>query len=170
MGRKIFALVRTLVLSTLFLALWLWLLPRVVVGPDAYRGLRSAGLIPFVLGLAVGLWCAFEFAWRGLGTPAPFDPPRKLVITGPYRFVRNPMYVGMGIAILGEAWAFPQLMRFMLILFVILFMATNIFIAVYEEPALRRLFGADYEHYRAHVHRWIPRLTPFDMQRTPAVH
>ncbi len=170
MRRKIFALVRTLVVSALFLALWLWLLPRLVVGPNAYDGLRPAGLVPFILGLALGLWCAFEFAWRGLGTPAPFDPPRQLVITGPYRFVRNPMYVGMGIAILGEAYAFPQLSRFMLVIFVVLFMATNIFIAVYEEPALRRMFGSEYEHYCANVRRWIPRLTPFDMQRTPAVH
>src|SRR5512142_1722467 len=132
--RRMFVLARTIVISTLFLTLWLWVLPRVVVGPRAYDDSRLAGWIIAATGLTIGLWCVFEFAWRGLGTPAPFDPPKQLVITGPYRFVRNPMYVGMGIAILGEAAAFPQLSRFMLIVFVVLFMATNIFIAVYEEP------------------------------------
>lgn len=163
-------LARTVVVSTLFLTLWLWLLPRVVVGPAAYADSRLAGWIIAATGLAIGLWCVFEFAWRGLGTPAPFDPPKHLVVTGPYRFVRNPMYVGFFLAVIGEAIAFPHLTLFMLVLLAALFIATTLFIAFYEEPTLRRLFGAEFEHYCANVRRWIPRLTPFDMQRTPALH
>jgi protein-S-isoprenylcysteine O-methyltransferase Ste14 len=132
--------------------------------------MRPAGLPLFAIGLGIGLWCVFEFAWRGLGTPAPFDPPKQLVVSGPYRFVRNPMYVGFFLAVIGEAIAFPHLTRFMLLLLVALFIATTLFISFYEEPTLRRLFGADFEHYCANVRRWIPRLTPFDMQRTPALH
>lgn len=163
-------LARTVVVSTLFLTLWLWLLPRVVVGPAAYADSRLAGWIIAATGLAIGLWCVFEFAWRGLGTPAPFDPPKKLVITGPYRFVRNPMYVGFFIALIGEAIAFPHLTRFMLIMLIMLWMATTIFIVVYEEPTLRRMFGDEYAEYCRQVRRWVPRLTPFDNARIAALH
>ena len=162
-------LVRTVVVSTLFLTLWLWLLPRVVVGPDAYSAMRLAGLPLVVVGLGIGLWCAFEFAWRGRGTPAPFDPPKHLVSAGPYRYVRNPMSVGFFIAVAGEAIAFPHLTQFMLVMLPASFIATTLFIALYEEPALRRLFGNEYEQYCEHVHRWRPRLTPFDMQRNTAL-
>ncbi len=160
MGRKIFAVVRTIAVATLFLSLWLWFLPRWTVGRHAYDDPRPLGWFVFVPGLALAVWCAFEFAWRGLGTPAPFDPPRRLVVSGPYRYVRNPMYVGAGMAILGEAITFPNLTSLMLILFGALWLGSTLFIIVYEEPTLRRLFGNDYVEYCRHVHRWLPRLTP----------
>ncbi|HSP35745.1 MAG TPA: isoprenylcysteine carboxylmethyltransferase family protein [Thermoanaerobaculia bacterium] len=169
MARKIFALIRTAFFATLFLSLWLWFLPRWAAGPDAYAGARAFGLLVLALGIAIAGWCAFEFAWRGLGTPAPFDPPRRLVISGAYRYVRNPMYVGGGIATIGEAIAFPHLTGFMLIMTAALWVASTIFIAIYEEPVLRRMFGDDYVTYCANVRRWIPRLTPFDMPKVPAV-
>ncbi|HSP17590.1 MAG TPA: isoprenylcysteine carboxylmethyltransferase family protein [Thermoanaerobaculia bacterium] len=167
--RRVFALIRTVIIATFFLSLWLWFLPRWAVGNNAYADARLAGLILFIPGLLLAGWCALEFAWRGFGTPAPFDPPRRLVISGPYRFVRNPMYVGAGIAFLGEAITFPHLTTLMLAVFVVTWIASTVFIVVYEEPTLRRLFGDDYANYCRHVRRWLPRLTPFDNQTKAAV-
>jgi protein-S-isoprenylcysteine O-methyltransferase Ste14 len=155
---KSFALVRTLVVGMIFLSFWLWWLPRWlgwpmhVVHPEAWA--------VFAIGLDLGFWCAVEFALRGLGTPAPFDPPKRLVITGLYRFVRNPMYVGLGIALVGEAWLTGRI-EFIYEM-VVLWTAVAIMVIAYEEPALRRQFGGDYVGYCRHVPRWIPRLTPFD--------
>ena len=111
------------------------------------------------IGLAIGMWCAVEFALRGFGTPAPFDPPRRLVVTGLYRFVRNPMYVGLGIALFGEAWLTGRIE--ILYETLILLVAVTFFTVLYEEPALRRQFGGDYIEYCRNVGRWIPRLTPW---------
>jgi len=169
MGRRIFALVRTAFFATLFLLLWLRWIPFWIVGRDAYADPRPAGFPLLAIGIALGLWCAFEFAWRGLGTPAPFDPPRRLVVTGLYRFVRNPMYVGLGIALIGEAIVFPHLTISLLVMLGVLWIATNTFIVAYEEPTLRRLFGEEYALYCSAVRRWIPRLTPFDMPKGAAV-
>ncbi len=167
--RRLFALVRTVIVATFFLSLWLWFLPRWTVGNDAYADPWLPGLLLFIPGLTLAGWCALEFAWRGFGTPAPFDPPRRLVVSGPYRFVRNPMYVGAGMAILGEAITFPRLSGVMLILFGALWIGSTLFIVVYEEPTLRRLFGDDYIAYCRHVRRWLPRLTPFDNETKAAV-
>ena len=161
MARRLFALLRTAFFATIFLLLWLRWVPLWFVGSHAYDNPRPAGLAILAIGLLLGLWCAFEFAWRGLGTPAPFDPPRKLVVTGLYRFVRNPMYVGVGIAILGEAVAFPRLTNFSLLLLIVLWIVVTGVILFYEEPTLRRLFGDDYIEYCRNVRRWIPRLTPW---------
>jgi protein-S-isoprenylcysteine O-methyltransferase Ste14 len=120
------------------------------------------------IGAAIGLPCIWEFAWRGLGTPAPFDPPRRLVVTGPYRWVRNPMYLGMGIALLGEAIVFPHLTRVILIMIATMWVAVSVFIIAFEEPVLRTMFGKDYEAYCREVRRWIPRFKPFDKTQTPA--
>ena len=168
MGRKLFAVVRGILVSAMFLSLWLWFIPRWIAGPDAFSSPRSGGFIILAAGLAVMSTCMWEFAWRGLGTPAPFDPPRRLVVTGLYRFVRNPMYVGGALAIAGEAAAFPRLTGPMLVVLAVFWIFTNGFIFLYEEPALRRTFGPDYDDYCRHVRRWTPRLTPFDKGRTAA--
>jgi protein-S-isoprenylcysteine O-methyltransferase Ste14 len=169
MARRLFALARSLVVGSLFVSLWVYFVPRWIEGPDAFAGQRPLGWIVVAVGAAVGLPCVWEFAWRGLGTPAPFDPPRKLVITGPYRFVRNPMYVGMGFVLLGEALVFPNISEVLLVLMVVLWAAVTLFIVAFEEPVLRRMFGEDYEAYCRQVRRWIPRLRPFDKPPTAAV-
>jgi protein-S-isoprenylcysteine O-methyltransferase Ste14 len=161
MARRLFALVRTLVVAPAFISLWIYFVPRWIVGSHAFDNPRPLGWIVVAIGAVIGLPCVWEFAWRGLGTPAPFDPPRRLVITGPYRFVRNPMYVGMGIALIGEALVFPNIMWLMLAMVVSLWAVVSVFIIQYEEPTLRRMFGADYEAYFREVHRWIPRLRPW---------
>jgi len=163
MGRG-FAVARTLVVGTLFLSIWLYWLPlwfaRLEGVPLAPRH-RWAWPI-FAMGFALSFWCAMEFALRGRGTPAPFDPPRRLVITGLYRWVRNPMYLGLAITLVGEAILFPQIWREMVVLMAVLAVVVSVLVIRLEEPDLRRLFGADYEAYCRQVPRWVPRLTPFD--------
>jgi protein-S-isoprenylcysteine O-methyltransferase Ste14 len=162
MSRRVFALLRTLVVAPVFIALWTYLVPRWIVGPQTFNDPRPIGWLVVAVGALIAVPCVWEFAWRGLGTPAPFDPPRRLVISGPYRFVRNPMYLGFGVTLIGEALVFPHAAPAILGMMLILWALVSVFVIVYEEPTLRRLFGADYENYCRSVHRWIPRLRPFD--------
>jgi protein-S-isoprenylcysteine O-methyltransferase Ste14 len=161
MVRKLFALLRTLVVAPLFILLWLYFLPRWIAGPDVFKDPRPLGWIVVAIGAIIGLPCIWQFAWRGFGTPAPWDPPRKLVVSGPYRYVRNPMYVGMGTAMLGFVLVFPHAAAVVLGEMLFAAIAVNIFVMAYEEPALRGLFGDDYLDYCRHVRRWIPRLSPW---------
>jgi protein-S-isoprenylcysteine O-methyltransferase Ste14 len=109
-------------------------------------------------GIALYLWCLWHFATTGRGTPGPWDPPRRFVAVGPYRFVRNPMYISAALAIAGEAILFwsPALAVY----FVAFALVVHSFVVLYEEPTLRRLFGEEYEAYGRSVHRWVPRLRP----------
>jgi protein-S-isoprenylcysteine O-methyltransferase Ste14 len=162
-----FAVVRTLVIGTIFLSIWLYWLPLwfahlegVPLAPE-----RGWAWVIVAIGFGLSFWCAMEFAVRGRGTPAPFDPPRKLVVTGLYRWVRNPMYVGLGITLVGEAFLFREIWREMVVLIGLLWTAVTVMVGKKEEPDLRRQFGADYEAYCRHVRRWIPRVTPFETDR-----
>lgn len=107
-----------------------------------------------LLGGAIALWCILAFVTLGKGTPAPFDPPRRLVVRGPYRYVRNPMYIGAGLALAGAALFYrsPSLLGYAAGFLV----AMHLLVVFYEEPTLTRLFGDDYSAYRASVRRWLP--------------
>ena len=153
-------LLRTLVVFALFCWLWLWYVPFSLLGqPRALTGDPYALVLGMALG-AVGALvtgsCALEFALRGRGTPAPFDPPRRLVTGALYRRVRNPMYLGFGLVILAEALLLGSLP--MLGVLLGFWGLAHLFVVLYEERTLRRRFGADYEAYRAAVPRWLPRL------------
>src|SRR6266496_6810145 len=106
-------LIRALTYATLFIALVLVFVPGTVLEwsgvtrPGRWGPVQAVGLVAAALGLALALWCVLTFALVGRGTPAPFDPPRRLVVRGPYRFVRNPMYIGAGIALAGAAFFLP---------------------------------------------------------------
>ena len=131
--------------------------------------LRFAGGILVVLG-AAGLLDSFRrFAVQGLGTPAPVFPTRHLVVTGLYRYVRNPMYVAVVSAILGQALILGsvRLVEYGGLVWLLF----HSFVLVYEEPRLKASFGGEYEVFCAEVPRWIPRLTPFDghLNGLPAV-
>jgi len=121
----------------------------------AWSPLQWGGAAVFALGVTGLLWCGWNFAVIGLGTPAVWDAPRRLVVRGPYRCVRNPMYVAVGTAILGQSLFFGsvRLLPYLAIFGSIL----HLFVVFYEEPALREQFGADYEAYCRRVWRWIPR-------------
>ena len=170
MARRLFALLRSLFFSALFVSLWTWFVPRWMA---AGRPLVPVVTVPagvlMAIGGAIMVWCVFEFGWTGHGTPMPLDPPRRLVVRGAYRWVRNPMYVGMGLFLTGEALALPAITRSMLILVIVLWLVVTLFVVAYEEPTLRASFGDDYREYCAHVRRWIPRLTPFDKDSSAAV-
>lgn len=117
--------------------------------------IQFSGATLTLAGVGLALWCALTFAVLGRGTPLPFDPPRRLVIAGPYRWVRNPTAIGAGSALVGVALFYESLPFFM---FAGLFMlAIHAMVMLYEEPTLRRMFGAEYAAYCAKVSRWLPR-------------
>lgn len=105
-------------------------------------------------GAFVYFWCLWNFAVTGRGTPAPIDPPKKLIVRGPHRYVRNPMYLG----VLSVAFGWAVLFRSTEILLYGIGVALlfHLTVLVIEEPSLRRLFGAEYEEYCRTGHRWIP--------------
>lgn len=148
---------------------WSVILPGTVAGylPWRYFGLSAvqldfseplhlAGGLLFLTGALLLVLCIREFAVSGRGTLAPMDPPRELVVAGLYRYVRNPMYLSVATILLGELLLTRStgLLLFASVWFVIV----NLFVLGYEEPALRRRFGASYESYASRVGRWLPRL------------
>jgi len=158
----LFTIFRAIVYATLFIAFVLFYLPARVlswsglVRPTAIGAPQILGIVLGAAGAIIALSCVAAFAWIGRGTPAPFDPPRRLVIHGPYRFVRNPMYIGAALALAGAALFFlswPLLAYCGLLL-----LCASLFVLFYEEPTLRRTFGPDYESYCHRVHRWLPRI------------
>jgi len=114
------------------------------------------GLPVACLGLGIYLWTVWLFVSAGRGTPVPLDPPRSLVMRGPYRVVRNPMAVGFLLIFVGEAIAFgsPEILAYA----ALLFLAIHLFIVLVEEPGLKRRFGAPYTAYLESVPRWCPRI------------
>lgn len=123
------------------------------------EALRLFGAALTVVGFVPLIESFLRFALKGLGTPAPIAPPVKLVVSGFYRHVRNPMYVGVITAVTGEALFFASRALLWEVLFVAL--GFHIFVLLFEEPTLARQFGTEYETYRANVPRWLPRLTPW---------
>jgi len=157
----IFVLVRAVTYAALFIGFVLVYLPARflswsgVVRPVVIGAPQVAGMIMVTIGTAIALWCVFTFVFIGKGTPAPFDPPRKLVIRGPYRFVRNPMYIGAGMTLAGAALFYGSLS--ILIYAGVFLLVTHLFVVLYEEPTLRRTFGDEYEAYFRRVRRWLPK-------------
>lgn len=157
-----FVIFRAITYATLFVGFLLIYLPARllswsgIVRPTAWGASQIVGMIIGNTGALVALCCIFTFARIGKGTPAPFDPPRRLVIEGPYRFVRNPMYIGAGVALAGAALFYESLP---LLAYGALFLvACHLFVVSYEEPALRRSFGPGYEAYCHRVRRWWPNV------------
>lgn len=160
---KIPNLVRALVYATLFISFFLVFLPAQVLRWSGLEprqpveiGLpQMVGIALVVLGGLLAIWCVVMFATIGKGTAAPFDPPRRLVVRGPYRFVRNPIYVGAGLALGGAALFYTSLPLFGLLVFY--WIVLHALVHFYEEPTLKRTFGSEYEQYLRDVRRWWPR-------------
>ena len=113
--------------------------------------------LPFwIVGVVILVWCFWDFVQKGKGTPAPIEPPKELVVSGLYNYVRNPMYVGVLLVIIGHfLWfGFWNLLIYAVVVFIIF----SAFVIFYEEPNLKGRFGSAYEHYLNTVPRWIPRL------------
>ena len=112
------------------------------------------GFLPLLLGVGLYLWCAGAFTFIGKGTPAPIDAPKALVVEGPYRWVRNPMYIAVFSVVIGEALLFRS---FLLLGYALLVaVVVHLFVVFVEEPSLHRQFGASYETYLRTVSRWLP--------------
>jgi len=125
--------------------------------PAATGAEFGAAAVVIALGVAIYLYTAFwSFAAIGGGTPAPIAPTKILVVQGLHRFVRNPMYIGVGLVIGGQAWLFHSLALAVYVAFMLL--AAHLFVLFYEEPTLRKRYGEEYERYRASVPRWIPKF------------
>ena len=168
MASRLFVIVRAAFFASLFVALWTWFIPRWLAGGDLHPRWNAISIVLMTIGGLIMLRCVWDFAWRGRGTPAPWDPPRKLVVTGLYRWVRNPMYLGMAIFLIGEALLLPDITRELLIVLACALAVVTVFIMAYEEPTLRGLFGEDYVEYCRKVRRWIPRVRPFDNDKARA--
>jgi protein-S-isoprenylcysteine O-methyltransferase Ste14 len=116
-----------------------------------------AAIAVIVIGIAIYLYTAFwGFALIGGGTPAPIAPTKILVVKGLHHYVRNPMYIGVALAILGQAWLFHS--RRIAIYLACFWLIAHLFVLFYEEPTLRKQFGEEYDRYRETVPRWIPKL------------
>jgi protein-S-isoprenylcysteine O-methyltransferase Ste14 len=157
---RLFAAARGLLYTSGFVLLWWWAV--VSARPlDAHFGvelpawLQVPGLVLAALGVALALSCVVAFALVGKGTPAPFDPPREFVAVGPYRWVRNPMYLGAVSVICGIGLWLGSIGAIVVAVFFILL--THAFVLLYEEPSLEARFGASYLRYKESVARWLPR-------------
>lgn len=128
----------------------------VVARPETYGGVQLTGILVCAAGGTLALCCVFSFAILGRGTPAPFAAPRRLVTNGPYKLVRNPMYIGVGLFFTGTALFYESTLFFA---YVALFsVASHVFVVFYEEPTLQRTFGSEYSAYRSRARRWLPWL------------
>jgi protein-S-isoprenylcysteine O-methyltransferase Ste14 len=161
LGSALFFVVAPLVLAG-FIPRWVtqWEFRPAFFGVELTR--IVGGML--IIGGAPGLLDSFaRFALEGRGTPAPIAPPRKLVVSGLYRYVRNPIYIAVVSIILGQALLFGdgRLLWYGALLWVFFHVA----VVMFEEPALKQTFGAEYESFRTNVPRWIPRLTPWRAAR-----
>lgn len=163
--RVFFTALRAVVWAKAFLSLWTWLALAVRRHDAALGGALPAwapgvGWPLMVGGAAVDLTCFWLFVVRGRGTPAPFDAPREFVAAGPYRFVRNPMYLGAYAMMAGLALVLrsPAMLAFV----AVPAGCAHGFVLMFEEPDLAARFGEGYRAYQRAVPRWLPRLRPWD--------
>ena len=154
-------LARAATYATFFIGFLLIFLPRRILSATgiirpADIGLSQvAGMSLGAAGAALAIACILTFVFVGKGTPAPFDPPRRLVVRGPYRFVRNPRDLGAALAGGGAALFYRSIP--LLVYAGVFLLITHLLVVLYEEPALQRTFGGEYEAYRRRVGRWWPK-------------
>lgn len=142
-----------------------WKMHPPILGIPAFR---YFGVLLILLGAPILFDSFGRFALQGFGTPAPIAPPARLVVTGLYRYVRNPMYVGIAALIFGQALLLgnTQLLEYG----GFIWLAFHLFVLGYEEPKLRSTFPDEYSEYCRNVRRWIPRLTPWRRELQDSVH
>ena len=157
---------RTLIFTLLAPGLVWVLIPWMILrasrpaAPERLGAQQRAGALLALIGFSIYAWTASDFVRVGKGTPAPVFPTQRLVVTGLYRYVRNPMYLGVLTAIFGEVSFFQS--PWLLLYAGIFWLVVTIFVILYEEPTLQKSFREAYAKYRRNVRRWIPRLTPYD--------
>lgn len=152
---------RTVLYASGFIALFAWIALDLrsfdrIFGVGLPASLVSVGFVVMLAGAALAVSCIATFVVRGRGTPAIFDPPRQFVAVGPYRYVRNPMYIGGFTLFLGSALYLGSVA--ILLMAIVLVPAVHLFVVLYEEPTLKRKFDGPYESYLSTVARWLPRV------------
>jgi protein-S-isoprenylcysteine O-methyltransferase Ste14 len=142
-----------------------WWISRWQMRPPLFGifGLPILGVLLIAIGAPMLLDSFARFAIQGLGTPAPVLPTRHLVVSGLYRYVRNPMYVGVTATVFGQGLLFGNVR--VLEYGVFLWVAFHLFVLGYEEPKLTKIFGEEYLEFCRNVPRWIPRLKPWTSAR-----
>ena len=152
--------IRNLIFTILQPGLVVGLFPYLIAGDkfkivfhQPFGILQFAGIIIFLAGVALMLYCIYYFAIEGRGTLSPADPTKNLVVHGPYQFSRNPMYIGVMLILISEGIFFSSVTLW--IYAAIVFIAFNIFIVLHEEPRLEEDFGTEYQQYRKSVRRWL---------------
>lgn len=145
--------VRALIAFLLLPGMVAFVIPALVIAPRDARPFNPAGLLLLLPGVVVLLWCVREFYSAGRGTLAPWSPPTSLVVSGPYRFSRNPMYVGVLTILCGWALAYRSIV--LAIYAVIVAVAFHLRVVYYEEPWLGRTHAGTWPAYRARVRRWV---------------
>ena len=150
----------SLAVGCAFFTLCFWVLPHWLglhVALARHTGWRWAAAVPSVVGFAVAFRCVWDFGWTGHGTPSPLLPPKRLVVKGAYRYVRNPMYLGFFTGWTGLWVVFGRANILAIALACLVALGVALFVLGYEEPTLRKKFGPDYEEYCRNVRRWTPR-------------
>ena len=159
MSRRLWAILNTVLFTIFEPGTVAILIPHWLMGGYAWPANAPRtwlGALLFCCGVAIYFRCAWEFAVRGLGTPAPIAPTQFLVTTALHRYIRNPMYVGVAMAILGQAAIFRSL--HLAEYAAVMLLIAHIFVVLYEEPTLSQQFGESYDEYRRRVPRWLPRF------------
>ncbi len=134
------------------------LLPPLIAQFDPWKGRHmTPGIIILFTGAVIVLWCVRDFLITGKGTLAPWDPPKRLIITGLYRYVRNPMYTGVLVTVFG--WCVYFFSPILFLYNIILFIAFHLRVIKYEEHHLKEQFGREWEDYSKNVSRWFPHFT-----------
>lgn len=142
-----------------------WLITAWEGSPAGWDAVDVLGALVGVAGLAMVVACFVRFVREGRGTPAPIAPTQELVVGGLYRYLRNPMYVGVGLVIAGQCLAFRSLgLVFWLAVFVL---AVTVFVVGYEQPTLRARYGSSYDAYRRSVPAVVPRPRATRSTRPP---
>jgi protein-S-isoprenylcysteine O-methyltransferase Ste14 len=156
-ARTLYLVMRNLVFTVVVPGLGGAWIPWQIVTSHGHAATPTAwaAMPAITVGAALYLWCVWNFAAVGHGTPGLWDAPRRVVATGPYRWVRNPIYIGALVVVAGEAWLFLSLPLLEYAAAMAIFF--HVFVIGYEEPRLRRRFGAAYLGYTRTVRRWIPR-------------
>jgi protein-S-isoprenylcysteine O-methyltransferase Ste14 len=159
----LFILIRALTYATFFVGILLWFAPAQILSASGLRAPATFGVSQAIgsalgaVGMILGAICILMFVFAGKGTQAPFDPPRRLVARGPYKVVRNPMYLSAGFVLAGFALFYRSIG--IAVYMAVFMLAAHAFVVFYEEPTLSRMFAGDYADYRRRVGRWWPRLS-----------
>ena len=158
--KLLFRIFRSVIYVPLFILAFGWIALQVKVydgriGFVMPRWTTAPGTVLMILGLILVLICAATFVYKGKGTPAVFDPPTEFVATGPYAYVRNPMYIG-GFILLAGFGLYQHSFSILLLLILLIFIF-HLFVVLVEEPILTKQFGESYLNYKKEVNRWMPK-------------